>query len=896
MTDPIINKASHSGKLDIYIWGAGHYGLLTAFELKRKALKIKGFIDMQAKKLKTKAGLPIYEPDEILSAKKRNFKIIIAVQDAGAIREITGILLQAGLKERKDFEISYLIEGISPLNSINIADLTSYDTDVKKEMKNPLARIIVVTYNHLRFIRHCLNGILMQRTNFSFEIYVYDDCSTDGTSDIIREYAKKYPNIIADIQPENYYSKDRGLQLKILALNWKNHKCKYVAVTDGDDYWTDPYKLQIQVDFLEKNSDFSMCSGGWIINDDFSGNQQVCMVNSGNSIGFEYDFYTAHGGTHYLIKNFTRIYRTSTIPEYETSAKYKYFRDVHLAYYVLTKGKGYFFSRIFGIYNKYQGGIFGGLSPHEQREINYKVYEEIYRETQDEQIKNNFLSNSLEDILQRFRKETSLHREPYDYIIKNAKRQNIRFSAQFAQDIMAYLFFHGKKNGFYIEIGANDGYSGSTTFWAQQLDWKGICVEPQKETFERLQEYRNCALYNFAISDKTQRNVKFITFPERDFRSGIAGTMSASHIEEAKKLSSMSTTTINTITFGDMMKDFPNVKHIDFLSIDTEGHEINVLRSIDFDKYSFGLITIETKENSDVVKFVKQKGYKPLLTAGSDVVFVPKNYRAHLGKLLKPKRDMLKFEVHLCDHCNLNCKHCGHFSPIADKKFVDLDILERDFKRLSMLTDGKCETIDLMGGEPLLHPKITEIFDIARKYFCTKIQLVTNGILLASQPDEFWESCRKNCITIAISIYPIQINEEKIKAQASKFGITLVPRLKFGEKNWFKGSPDFTGSQNIEIAYRTCKYGSSCLFLENGKLAHCALPLLSKYFNKYFDKSKYKFDEPTEEDFIDIFKINSLDEILEKLTRPIPYCRYCKHDSVKYVKWGLSKKKIQEWT
>jgi FkbM family methyltransferase len=220
-----------------------------------------------------------------------------------------------------------------------------------------------------------------------------------------------------------------------------------------------------------------------------------------------------------------------------------------------------------------------------------------------------------------------LHNEIYERLIENAKKQNLRFSAQFMQDKMAYLFFEGKKDGFYIEIGANDGYNGSTTFWAQQLGWKGICVEPQKTTFERLQKYRNCALYNFAISDKTQKNVEFIAFPERDFRSGISNTMSQQHIEDAKKLSNMQTTTIDTITFDDMMKDFPDIKHIDFLSIDTEGHEINVLQSIDFDKYSFGFITIETEENSDVVEFIKQKGYKMLLTAGNDVIFAPKTFQ-----------------------------------------------------------------------------------------------------------------------------------------------------------------------------------------------------------------------------------------------------------------------------
>ena len=549
-----------------------------------------------------------------------------------------------------------------------IKNLTSYDNDVNKETKNPLVRVFVSTYNHVRYIRYCLNGILMQKTDFPFEIYISDDCSTDGTSDIVREYAERYANIIADIHTGNYYGENMELWRKKSLINMKNHNCKYLSFCEGDDYWIDPHKLQVQVDFLENHNDFSICSGGALLSYAATGAQNICLRSMDNLKGFQYDFSAAYVPV-VLVNTATCVYRTNAIPGYEIAKKYKYWRDAHFNYYILTKGKGYYLSRLFAVYNRHETGIYAGLNPYEQCEINYKVFEELYRETRDKQVKYNFILKFqsyiinclrteeqrivyckklietfpeaggdiladknifnlfLKDILQRFQEETSLCRETYERLIEEAQSQNIIFTAQFAQDVMAYLFFCGKKDGFYIEIGANDGYNGSTTFFAQQLGWKGICIEPQKETFERLQKYRNCALYNFAISDKTRKDVEFITFPERDFRSGIADTMSDSHIEEAKKLSSMSTATINTVTFGDMMKDFPDVKHIDFLSIDTEGHEMNVLRSIDFDKYSFGLITIETEENSDVVEFVEQKGYKPLLTAGSDVIFVPKNYR-----------------------------------------------------------------------------------------------------------------------------------------------------------------------------------------------------------------------------------------------------------------------------
>lgn len=124
-------------------------------------------------------------------------------------------------------------------------------------MSEPLVSISCITYNHSKFIRKCLDGFLMQKTNFSFEILIHDDASTDGTQDIISEYQKSYPKIIKPIfQKENQYSK--GVSISA-TFNWPRVKGKYIAMCEGDDYWTDPVKLQKQVDFLETNQKFSGC-------------------------------------------------------------------------------------------------------------------------------------------------------------------------------------------------------------------------------------------------------------------------------------------------------------------------------------------------------------------------------------------------------------------------------------------------------------------------------------------------------------------------------------------------------------------------------------------------------------------------------------------------------------
>ncbi|MFM9824804.1 glycosyltransferase [Flavobacterium sp.] len=122
----------------------------------------------------------------------------------------------------------------------------------------PLISISCTTYNHELYIRTCLDGFLKQKTIFPIEVIINDDCSTDGTKEIIEEYTLKYPNIFfPNFQIENQYSK--GVRAMMARFNFSRCRGKYIALCEGDDFWTDPLKLQKQVDFLENNPDFSIC-------------------------------------------------------------------------------------------------------------------------------------------------------------------------------------------------------------------------------------------------------------------------------------------------------------------------------------------------------------------------------------------------------------------------------------------------------------------------------------------------------------------------------------------------------------------------------------------------------------------------------------------------------------
>jgi len=116
-------------------------------------------------------------------------------------------------------------------------------------------KIACITYNQEKYIAQTLENIVSQKTNFKFEVYVSDDCSSDGTLSVIQDFAKKYPNIIKPIYRETNLGSVRNY------LDTLKHCCdaEYVALCEGDDYWCDENKLQKQVDFMEANPDYAIC-------------------------------------------------------------------------------------------------------------------------------------------------------------------------------------------------------------------------------------------------------------------------------------------------------------------------------------------------------------------------------------------------------------------------------------------------------------------------------------------------------------------------------------------------------------------------------------------------------------------------------------------------------------
>ncbi|WP_313028793.1 glycosyltransferase [Soonwooa sp.] len=243
--------------------------------------------------------------------------------------------------------------------------------------------ICCITYNHVSFIERCLDGFIAQQGDLSIEILIHDDASTDGTQEIIKNYQKRYPNLIKPIfQKENQWSK--GVHAINSQYNFSRAKGKYIALCEGDDFWTNPHKLNKQVEVLNKYKNCILVSGGYLKDD-------VPQL-LGSSFFFK-------------LKDFPYVWKTKTLTlvfrngllDYRQLQQYNNSRDIHLVYHLLRLGDAFYINEVLGQYNTHNAGIFSTLSQQEIDQLHYHIYKELYSINK-EPISKKCYFNSLVDL------------------------------------------------------------------------------------------------------------------------------------------------------------------------------------------------------------------------------------------------------------------------------------------------------------------------------------------------------------------------------------------------------------------------------------------------------------------------------------------------------------------
>lgn len=257
----------------------------------------------------------------------------------------------------------------------SIFTTVEHDPIFRRTQMLPLVSVRVITYNHEKFIAQCLEGILMQRVNFPFEVIVGEDCSTDRTREIVLDYGRRFPETIRVIASETNAG---GMQISM-----RVHKAcrgKYQTMCEGDDYWIDPLKLQKQVDFMEAQPEVSLCF------------HNAFIINETNTFGrlfadFSFtkllDFEEACAVSIPTASIMARSEILASLPEWRRNLSYG---DELIRLWCAHHGKLGCLNEIMSVYRRHAGGITSMGKAYSTKQHNERMfmYRELDKETRHE--------------------------------------------------------------------------------------------------------------------------------------------------------------------------------------------------------------------------------------------------------------------------------------------------------------------------------------------------------------------------------------------------------------------------------------------------------------------------------------------------------------------------------
>ena len=259
-----------------------------------------------------------------------------------------------GLTEKNDYEDEFY--GSKQKSNNNI------------KAKKPKLSAMIITYNHVKYIAKAIEGILNQKTEYEVEIVIIEDCSTDGTQDIILEYQKKYPDIIkAYLNPVNIGTNDPPPQ-KVFFEGFKKLKGDYVSILEGDDYWSSPFKVQEQISFLEAHKDFVACSHNTVkIYDDKSKEPHRFLYwENIKKVHDIHDFVAMTSFFHIS----SLIYRNVLKDNPPTQFSSKWSCEIFNTMAHMQHGKLFYINKDMSIYRQHKGGSYSNMSETKGRIFN----------------------------------------------------------------------------------------------------------------------------------------------------------------------------------------------------------------------------------------------------------------------------------------------------------------------------------------------------------------------------------------------------------------------------------------------------------------------------------------------------------------------------------------------
>ena len=340
--------------------------------------------------------------------------------------------------------------------------------------------VICATYNHASYIKDAMNGFTMQETDFPFVCAIIDDASTDGEQEVIKSYLNEHfdledRKVVRREETDDYvltfarHKTNLNCYFAVLFLKynhyslkktkaqylaqWQNN-AKYIAICEGDDYWIDPCKIQRQIQFLEDNIDFNLCTHRFWVKDErkfdstgyeeFEYDKKAIMSSFRSYRGYVFD--KRNYWENWTTQPLSCVYRNGDYLKEIPSKAFKYYRDTIKYYYIIKQGKGLLLEDRMGVYRMNNGGIFAGTNTSRNALVTYDSLSTLYRLEKDSSVFRE-LNRVIWSIACLNNKEKKINglRVIFDHYKTLTIRDRIYFSMFLLKNMTTILFARIKK-------------------------------------------------------------------------------------------------------------------------------------------------------------------------------------------------------------------------------------------------------------------------------------------------------------------------------------------------------------------------------------------------------------------------------------------------------------------